>query len=511
MGLRYRKSINLGGGFRVNFSKSGVGYSWGTKGYRVTKKAGGGTRRTYSIPGTGLSWVDESGNGKRRSGGGTRSNYAVQPSNTTNSNYLYQATDANVSELVTDNSQDFIDAIKKFARIRGLLKWGSIISFLLMFGTLVFSVLFVACLIGLIYLNVAKKIIVEYEFDDYGTHRIQMLNQAVAMLCNNKMVWQINTIQANASRKVNAGASQSVGRKPVKFQKKKPYFLKTDAICYFIKLRNDQIFVLPDRLIVKGKKGWGVVEYSELDVGVGSTYFIENSTPPKDAKVVGYTWQYVNKNGSPDKRYKNNRQLPKCQYGELNFKSATGLNIILYISNVENARSFKSLLSQMIEEAKQMHLVTEQEMIQMQQASVSEPVYEDMPEQQEILEIRSYQEIADTKYGQGNRNTLFAPKTFDDFVLMDTLDSERNLLEMFWNGLISNGIQTSCKAIRQSDGSITIEYKGKDVGSFCLRSGNSWLSYPLGNSGKNKQVDGNIDELGQHVNKWIRYIMNYLV
>ena len=24
MGLRYRKSINLGGGFRVNFSKSGV-------------------------------------------------------------------------------------------------------------------------------------------------------------------------------------------------------------------------------------------------------------------------------------------------------------------------------------------------------------------------------------------------------------------------------------------------------------------------------------------------------
>ena len=45
MGLRYRKSINLGGGFRVNFSKSGVGYSWGTKGYRVTKKAGGGVRR----------------------------------------------------------------------------------------------------------------------------------------------------------------------------------------------------------------------------------------------------------------------------------------------------------------------------------------------------------------------------------------------------------------------------------------------------------------------------------
>ena len=58
MGFRYRKSINLGGGFRVNLSKSGIGYSWGTKGYRVTKKAGGGVRKTYSIPGTGLSWSE---------------------------------------------------------------------------------------------------------------------------------------------------------------------------------------------------------------------------------------------------------------------------------------------------------------------------------------------------------------------------------------------------------------------------------------------------------------------
>lgn len=28
MGFRYRKSINLGGGFRINLSKSGIGYSW---------------------------------------------------------------------------------------------------------------------------------------------------------------------------------------------------------------------------------------------------------------------------------------------------------------------------------------------------------------------------------------------------------------------------------------------------------------------------------------------------
>lgn len=61
MGFRMRKSINLGGGFRINLSKSGIGYSWGVPGYRITKTATGTTRHTYSIPGTGLSYVDETG------------------------------------------------------------------------------------------------------------------------------------------------------------------------------------------------------------------------------------------------------------------------------------------------------------------------------------------------------------------------------------------------------------------------------------------------------------------
>ena len=74
MGFRYRKSINLGGGFRIHLSKSGVGYSLGVKGFRVTKTASGRTRRTYSIPGTGISYVDESGNSRRRTNSWQSSN-----------------------------------------------------------------------------------------------------------------------------------------------------------------------------------------------------------------------------------------------------------------------------------------------------------------------------------------------------------------------------------------------------------------------------------------------------
>ncbi|WP_411682698.1 DUF4236 domain-containing protein [Clostridium thailandense] len=41
MGFKFRKSINLDGGFRVNISKSDIGYSAGAKGVRVTKRADG--------------------------------------------------------------------------------------------------------------------------------------------------------------------------------------------------------------------------------------------------------------------------------------------------------------------------------------------------------------------------------------------------------------------------------------------------------------------------------------
>ena len=60
MGWRFRKSIDVFGLFRINFSKSGIGFSYGVPGYRVTKMANGRTRKTVSVPGTGISHVSES-------------------------------------------------------------------------------------------------------------------------------------------------------------------------------------------------------------------------------------------------------------------------------------------------------------------------------------------------------------------------------------------------------------------------------------------------------------------
>lgn len=49
------------------------------------------------------------------------------------------------------------------------------------------------------------------------------------------------------------------------------------------------------------------------------TRFLETEVVPSDARSVGQTWLYVNKDGSPDRRYRDNQVVPIVEYGELTF------------------------------------------------------------------------------------------------------------------------------------------------------------------------------------------------
>ena len=57
MGLRFRRSIKLLPGVRLNFSRSGVSTSVGVRGAHVTL-GHGQVRETVGIPGTGLSYTE---------------------------------------------------------------------------------------------------------------------------------------------------------------------------------------------------------------------------------------------------------------------------------------------------------------------------------------------------------------------------------------------------------------------------------------------------------------------
>ncbi|EQF27292.1 TPA: DUF4236 domain-containing protein [Clostridioides difficile] len=60
MGFNFRKSINLGGGVKLNLGKKSVGISAGVKGARVSVNSKGRKSATLSIPGTGISYTKTS-------------------------------------------------------------------------------------------------------------------------------------------------------------------------------------------------------------------------------------------------------------------------------------------------------------------------------------------------------------------------------------------------------------------------------------------------------------------
>lgn len=68
--------------------------------------------------------------------------------------------------------------------------------------------------------------------------------------------------------------------------------------------------------------------------------FHEDEDVPKDAEVVGYTWAKTNKDGSPDRRFKENYQIPVCLYGQIAFRSQTGVTEEYMVSNANAALAF---------------------------------------------------------------------------------------------------------------------------------------------------------------------------
>ena len=71
MGWSWSKSKSFGP-FRVNLSKSGVGFSVGGKGFRTGVNASGRKFSTVSVPGTGLRYNTSGSSSGRSSGSSSR-------------------------------------------------------------------------------------------------------------------------------------------------------------------------------------------------------------------------------------------------------------------------------------------------------------------------------------------------------------------------------------------------------------------------------------------------------
>jgi hypothetical protein len=347
MGFRYRKSINLGGGFRVNISKSGVGYSWGVKGARITKTSKGTTRHTLSLPGTGISYVNETGKGKNnrnlRNGSNSHQN---NPQN--NDVMPAQSMETvKVSEYQPVEYKELLDSIKKVQDI-------NLVSTILLFTFLlsavpIFILTGIAGIVLKIYTHSKLAIPMEYDFDEDSRIAYEQLNSTWMSMNANKKFWQIITAAQIQNSKAHGGAKTSVTRIPAKAINKVPYFLKLNMKPFGLQLKKKQLFFLPDKLLVVDGRRVGALNYSDINLTLGTTNFIESEAVPADAKVVRHTWLKVNKDGSPDRRYKGNRQVPVCEYGEVIIQSKNALYVEIMCSNSQTIETMRSHASKVLQ------------------------------------------------------------------------------------------------------------------------------------------------------------------
>ena len=192
MGFRYRKSINLGGGFRINLSKSGIGYSWGVKGYRVSKTANGKTRTTASIPGTGISYVHETGrnNGDSPSKNNSFSQQYVQPID--NNSYDTQNITNNVATaMVSDGLEDMLAAARKILKLNKLANIGFCVTLILGFGFPFLFILTVAFLALKIFVKTKGTIDLDYFIDADQQPIVDKRMNPMIKITNCSKVWRI--------------------------------------------------------------------------------------------------------------------------------------------------------------------------------------------------------------------------------------------------------------------------------------------------------------------------------
>ena len=67
---------------------------------------------------------------------------------------------------------------------------------------------------------------------------------------------------------------------------------------------------------------------------------VSTNTKDSDSTLIGETWAKVNKDGSRDKRFKDNYKIPIIKYGAIEFISSSGVNEEFVFSKWEAAKSF---------------------------------------------------------------------------------------------------------------------------------------------------------------------------
>lgn len=356
MGFYFRKSISVGP-FRFNFSKSGIGISAGVKGFRF----GTGPKGNYVRIGRDGIYYQKIVSGEVTEQQFSHAPVSPRLRNRENARFGQhcgpgvEIKSSDVSDMNSSSSAQLLEELntkRKRLRLAPLFTFSFGITVIILIAEetvtpahYLVSLCAAAIAIMAFWLDKQRKTTcLWYELDPAVESSFAALHNAALEIASCSRCWHIEESAKVHDRKYHAGASNLIRRTPTTVRIAVPKFLRTNIKAVEIGVGNRSLFFFPDRLLVFDRSRVGAVDYGDLTLDICPRRFIEDETPPQDASVVGHSWRYVNKNGSPDLRFSGNQKLPICLYDELHFLSPSGLNELIQISRADIANPLESAI-----------------------------------------------------------------------------------------------------------------------------------------------------------------------
>lgn len=184
------------------------------------------------------------------------------------------------------------------------------------------------------------KVTIEIDIDDIIKGKYENLKTSFTNLITCSKIWDKTSSVLNNDNR--SAANNSVTRTPTFLAIQKIDFINASFDALHFKNQNgSDIYIYPAFAVVfDDKNSFGLVDLADLKLSFKRTSFLEEEQIPSDTNVVGETWAKVNKNGTADKRFKDNYKIPIVDYGEIEFKSNTGINEVFMFSNPTKANNF---------------------------------------------------------------------------------------------------------------------------------------------------------------------------
>lgn len=183
----------------------------------------------------------------------------------------------------------------------------------------------------------AKTAVLFFDLDEKAAERFEKLCDEIRRISNVSKLQAIKATAQYLDTRYTGGAGQGVTLVASSVTFGDMPGVSANVAIPQISSDTTTIAFCPDRILLFQKSGVGAVEYKNIILDVADTKFHEDGVVPRDATVIGHTWQYVNNNGTPDRRFKDNKQIPICMYSVLHVGVQQGGLDVRFLASKESA------------------------------------------------------------------------------------------------------------------------------------------------------------------------------